>query len=183
MQDRQNWLTIAAIVLVVGGLGAFLYRQSQQQVEEVDVVDQEDQARERAEQLLQQLDVEVPDDATRVNLRDVSGEGGAGIATRREDSDRLLQSILVALPEPGAGEFYEAYLVADNDEVESLYLGKLRSVKGGWTLDYRLTSQQADQYRQIQITRETNDDRESEEVVLEAEFPAQEAMEDSQSEE
>lgn len=171
MQDKQNLLTIGAVVLVVVGLGVFLYRQSQQPTEEVAVVDQEEVARDRAEQFLQNLDVEIPEDATRVNLRDVAGTEGAGIATRRPQGDVLLQSLLVALPDPQPGEFYEAYLLSSDETQDPMYLGKMRMVKGGWALDYQLDSQEAQDYSKIQVTREKTDDRQLEEVVLEAEFP------------
>lgn len=173
MQDKQNWLTIAAIVLVVAGLGVFLYRQSQQPAPEVEIIDQEDEARAKADQFLQNLDVTIPDGATRINLKDIADVGGAGIVTRNQQAGMIAQSILVSLPDPQPGEHYEAYLVADDEAVADLYLGKLRSLKGGWNLDYRLSQQQAESYKTVQITRETSDDRQKETVLMEAAFPVE----------
>lgn len=178
MEEKQNWLAIAAVVLVVAGLGVFLYRQSQQQSPEAEAVSEEEEATQRADDLLESMDVTIPEDAERVNLRDVSGGEGAGVATRREEeSGEVTQSLLVALPEPESGSFYEAYLTSESNE-EPLYLGKLRSVKGGWMLDYSLSESDAG-YTTIQVTHEQTDDRQPEEVIMEGAFsdPASEETE------
>lgn len=178
MEEKQNWLTIGAIVLVVAGLGFFLYRQSQQAIDEAPIADEETVTRERADRFLEDMNIELPEDATRVNLRDVSDSDGTGIATRRPDGDVLLQSVLVALPDPAPGEFYEAYLVSSEDEeVEPLRLGRLQMIKGGWALDYRLSQDQAETYDRIQVTLEQVDDRAPETVILEADFPREEDSE------
>jgi len=173
MEEKQNWLTIAAIVLVVAGLGIFLYRQSRQQTDDDLVVTSDDQvAEDRANQLIDDLNYEIPEDAQRVNLKDVSGGDAAGVATRKEEGNAVTQSVLVSLPEPEAGQFYEAYLMGASEEAEPMYLGKLRSVKGGWMLDYEL-SQESLELSTIKITRETLDDRKPEETVLEGTFPVE----------
>lgn len=172
MEEKQNWLTIAAVVLVIAGLGVFLYRQSRQQPEEIETPSDDQVAEQRADEFLETLNVDLPEDADRVNLRDVTGGQAAGVATRREaETGTTTQSLLVALPEPEAGVFYEAYLQSEVEEAEPIYLGKLRSVKGGWMLDYQLTGDETG-YTQVQVTRETTDDRQPEEVILEGEFEA-----------
>lgn len=171
MEDKQNWLTVAAVVIVIGGLGLFLYRQSQQVTQEEPEVNQEQvQADQRADQLVDELDLEIPENAQRLNLRDVTGGSGAGVVTRQTDdaSEEVDQALLVALPDPEPDTFYEAYAVSAEDE--TLYLGKLSSVKGGWRLDYQLNPEEAERYSIIRITQETSDDQVPETVILEGEF-------------
>lgn len=170
MEEKQNWLAMGAVVLVVAGLGIFLYRQSRQAQPEIQLPSEDQTAQQRADELLESLDITIPDDATRVNLRDVTGGSAAGIATRTETGEETSQSVLVALPEPIEGEFYEAYLVNPQDEsADPVYLGKLRSIKGGWTLDYNLSEDQS-MFNTIRITKEKMDDKQPEETILEGEF-------------
>lgn len=181
MEEKQNWLTIAAVVLVIAALGVFLYRQSQQQPEEISIPTQDEVAEQRADQLLETLDVDIPENAERVNLRDVSGGEAAGVATRVEEGETVSQELLVALPEPEAGEFYEAYLLSDDEETDPVYLGRLRSMKGGWILEYQLTEENQGM-NTVQVTKETTDDQTPEEVVLEGTFEGMTGQPDETSE-
>lgn len=67
----------------------------------------------------------VPDDVEKVELNDVSGGTGYGIATRTE--------ILADLPELSNGKTYQAWLEKDG---EKILLGSLRVAKGGYLLEY-----------------------------------------------
>ena len=166
-EDKQQWLSIAAVVLVIGGLGYFLFRQSQQSEEPV-IETADEVASERADELIDQMNFEIPEDAERVNLRDVSGSSGAGVATRMGEEGEMELSILAALPEIEEGEKYEAYLVGEGDENE-IYLGELRQAKGGWMLEYQ-SSSDVSGYNAVKVTHEKVDDKTSEETVLEGSF-------------
>lgn len=67
----------------------------------------------------------IPDDAEKVELKNVSDEAGMGIATRTE--------ILADLPEPGVNESYQVVLKSGNKMV---VLGKMERTKGGYLLEY-----------------------------------------------
>ena len=66
--------------------------------------------------------INIPVDAERVELKDVSGGDSMGIATKTE--------ILADLPEGGK---YQAWLEKDGKKV---LLGNLVEKKGGWMLEY-----------------------------------------------
>lgn len=166
-EDKQQWLSIAAVVLVIGGLGYFLFRQSQQ-TEEPMVENAEAVAEEKAQQLMDQMNFEVPEQAEKATLTDVSGGSGAGIVTRVDENGTVDYSVLAALPDSPAGESYEAYLVGEGEENE-VYLGKLKEAKGGWMLEYQSSSDMGE-YKSVKVTRETKDDKTSEKTVLEGEF-------------
>lgn len=67
----------------------------------------------------------IPENSNSIELKDVSGGDGRGIATEKE--------ILVDIKDPDKLHFYEAWLL-DGDKTISL--GKLNQVKGGWLLEY-----------------------------------------------
>jgi hypothetical protein len=67
----------------------------------------------------------IPADAEKVELKDVSGGNGMGLAMRGE--------ILADLPILTEGQFYQAWLEKDGKEV---LIGKLEIAKGGWILNY-----------------------------------------------
>lgn len=68
--------------------------------------------------------LQIPEDTKKVELTDVNGGDGFGIAT----SDM----VLVDLPDPAAGSFYQVWVEKDGQLVS---LGKMRIAKGGWLLE------------------------------------------------
>lgn len=67
----------------------------------------------------------IPTDAEKIELKDVSGGVGMGIATRNE--------ILADLPTLANGKFYQGWLEKDG---KAVLLGTLNLAKGGWILNY-----------------------------------------------
>lgn len=170
MEERQQWLSIAAVVLVIAGLGFFLYRQSRnsQTEETVDITEQQQQEQEqRGQEVADRLNVEVPEGAERETFRATGETQGAGLVSRIERDGQLAYSVAVDLPDPETGAFYEAYAVGEGDERE--YLGRLRQAKGGWLLDSSVGADTSE-FNRIIITRESQDDRTPEEVILETQF-------------
>lgn len=166
-EDKQQWLSIVAVVLVIGGLGYFLFRQGGQE-EEVSVESAEVVAEEKAQELIESMNFQIPEEAEKVTLRDIAGLGGAGIVTKVEEDGSVEYSVLAALPDPIGGEYYEAYLVGEGDDNE-VYMGKLSQAKGGWMLEFDSTSDLGE-FNKVKVTKETVDDKTSEDAVLEGEF-------------
>ncbi len=72
--------------------------------------------------------ITIPVDEEHIELIDVSGGVGMGIATKTE--------ILADLPTPPKGQFYKAFLLSQSGK--SVSLGNLDFAKGGWMLSYDL---------------------------------------------
>jgi len=68
----------------------------------------------------------IPQGQPSIDLKDVSGGSGMGIATRSE--------ILADLPDLSRGQVYQGYL--QNSSGKLVLLGDLKSEKGGWVLNY-----------------------------------------------
>ena len=167
MEDRQQWLSMAAVVLVIAGLGFFLYQRSRQ-VENEGMIGDSAIAEEKANQLLDQLNIELPENLERANLSDVSGGDGTGIATRSYEDGSFEHSVIAGLPDPEAGTFYEGWLVRE-EPFDVVYTGKLRIAKGGYILDYNSGADLSD-HEQVIVTQETVDDQKPEQHVLEGSF-------------
>ena len=69
--------------------------------------------------------LDIPEDVEKIELKNVSGDEGIGIATRSE--------ILADLPDLGRGESYQVLL---SDGSKTILLGNLRLAKGGYILEY-----------------------------------------------
>jgi hypothetical protein len=67
----------------------------------------------------------IPQDQESIELKDVSGGSGIGLATRNE--------ILADLPTLPNGQFYQGWLEKDG---KAVLLGTLKMAKGGWILNY-----------------------------------------------
>lgn len=100
----------------------------------------------------------VPDNIEKAQLKDITGGDGSGIATRTE--------ILVDLPDPEPGTFYQAWL--ENANGKLLSLGKLNEAKGGWLIQYNGAAYPT--YNKVVISQEKVVDGTIEERVLEGSF-------------
>ncbi len=67
----------------------------------------------------------IPADQEKVELKDVSGGSGMGLATRNE--------ILADLPSLPSGQSYQGWL---ENNGKTVLLGTLKMAKGGWILNY-----------------------------------------------
>ena len=166
MEDRQQWLSIAAVVLVIGGLGYFLYQRSRQEVP-VNNLGEGIEIEEKANQLLESMNIDVPEGADRANLKDVNGGDNTGVATRSFENGEFTHSVVAALPDPEKGSFYQGWLT--NEAGESMSTGKLRIAKGGFILDFTSNKDLSD-YSKVMITLEKVDDNKPEESLLEGSF-------------
>jgi len=168
MEDRQQWLSIAAVVLVIGGLGYFLYQRSKQAEPTNNNLGEGVEIEQKANQLLETMNIDVPEGVDRANLEDVSGGGGTGVATRDMVNGKFVHSVIAALPDPEAGMFYEGWLVNTvTDDVVST--GTFRIAKGGFILDFTSSTDLTD-HNQVVVTLEKVDDGKPETHVLEGTF-------------
>lgn len=100
---------------------------------------------------------DIPDNANLVELKDISGGNGKGIATSNET--------LADLDNPEAGYFYQAW-VEQNGELVSL--GKLFEGKGGWIIEYPEVKE--DGNKKIIVSLEKTYDSKVEKKILEGSF-------------
>lgn len=82
----------------------------------------------------------IPEDAEKIELKNVSGGEGIGIATRSE--------ILADLPPPGKGESYQVHL---SNGSKTILLGAMRLAKGGFMIEY--DSSKYPGYNQVIISK------------------------------
>lgn len=105
------------------------------------------------------FDYVIPEDLASIELKDVSGGDGRGIATNKE--------ILVDIKDPDSGYFYEAWLQGSNDQ-DIVSLGKMHVAKGGWLLEYN--GAKYPEYKKIIISLEKKFDSTLEKKILEGSF-------------
>lgn len=119
------------------------------------------------EQLEQKFGREIPDDANKVELKDVSGGDSSGIVVKDFSDGNYAISVLADVPDTKTGEFYQAWVTksADGSEEYKL-LGKLTVAKGGFVLDYE-TSSDLTNYEKLLITLEKINDSTPEKSILE----------------
>jgi len=73
--------------------------------------------------------IKIPDDVSKVELKDTTGGDSYGIATQTE--------VLANLPDLSKGEFYEVWV---NQNGKLISLGKMRIAKGGYILEGNIGS-------------------------------------------
>ncbi len=118
------------------------------------------------------FNIQIPDDVDKAELKDVSGGNGSGLATRKFENNTFTHSVLVDLPDPQQGSFYEAWLVRDeegSDDFSVISTGKLRLAKGGWTLDFQGANDLSDHSKAV-VSLEKTFDKTLESKVLEGSF-------------
>ena len=168
MEDRQQWLSIAAVVLVIGGLGYFLYQRSRQAEPTNNNLSEGVQIDQKANQMLDNMNIDVPEGVDRANLKDVTGGDGTGVATREMVNGKFVHSVIAALPDPTPGTFYEGWLI-NPDTGDTISTGRFRIAKGGFILDFTSSKDLTD-HKQVLVTLEKVDDNNPETHMLEGSF-------------
>lgn len=113
----------------------------------------------------------IPDDVEKIDLKDVTGSGFSGIATRKYENGKFEFVVLADIEDPLEGS-YQAWLTRGKEgEVGFSYvkLGNLRMAKGGYLLEFE-SSTDYTSYSQVLVTLEKKDDTKMEERILEGSF-------------
>lgn len=156
MKSRD--IVIGIVILAVLG-GVIYYRQKNQAIDETRVPQTLSIEREMEDK----FKLEIPDDVDKVELVDVANGNSSGIATKNFTNGKFEASVLADLPEIKSNEFYQAWMVKGDQMVS---LGKMKSAKGGWMIDFESSTDYSD-YNQFMITKESKFDNTSETKVLE----------------
>lgn len=96
--------------------------------------------------------LEIPEDVTKIELKDVSGGDGFGIATA--------DTVLVDLPDPEAGTFYQVWVEEGGNLTP---VGRMRVAKGGYLLEGNISGK-------VVVSRESVNDNKVETKILEGSF-------------
>ena len=163
MQNNRQFLVIGAIILVIVGLIWLRGRNAGLQIE---VPDEDTQLEEQVNRFLEDRGITLPEGADRANLRDRTDSGYTGISTRQIQDNSTTYTIIASLDDLDMG-WYEAWIVNNDDDFISL--GRLRTSKGGFLLDYS-TSIDTEGYNKVQISQESSVASRPSDIILEGEF-------------
>ena len=158
---RKKDIVIGFIVLMVLALVFFFLRRP----EELSITDLE-RLQEKESQIEDRFNIDIPDELEKATLEDVSGGISEGIATRDYKNGKFMHTALADLPDLGVGEFYQGWLVKDDQYIST---GKMKIAKGGYILDFE-SSIDYSAYNKVLITQERTFDLTPEITVLEGAF-------------
>jgi len=96
-------------------------------------------------------------------LADQIGSGSTALVSWVPGEKVLQLAVLADLPDLQSGQFYQVWL--QTEQGGSLPLGRLQSIKGGWSWQGQVAP---GQYRQIMISRESVADNQIETIILAA---------------
>jgi hypothetical protein len=163
--ERRDIVIGLVILLVLAGIVYWVARPKQTPIEDIEPSPSIE------EQLEEQFNTEVPEDADKVELEDTSGGDSRGIAFRKIVGGALVLSFLADLVVPEDEAFYQAWVVKEGEDgqEEMVSLGKLTPAKGGYVLEHS-TQKDLEGYDTVIISKETVYDDQIEEKVLESSF-------------
>lgn len=110
-----------------------------------------------ADQISKIFNYQIPADANKADLKDVTGGNGSGIATAKFANGSFTSTVLVDLPDPVSGKFYQAWLIRGNSgdaNYSIISLGVLRAAKGGFLVDFQSAKDYSD-YKNVVVSIET----------------------------
>ncbi len=119
----------------------------------------------------QVFNYEIPEGVEKIDLKDITGSGFGGIATRKYENGKFELVVLADIEDSSEGS-YQAWLAKGKEgEVGFSYvkLGNLRVAKGGYLLEFE-SSTDYTSYNQVLVTLEEKDDTKMEKRVLEGSF-------------
>lgn len=118
------------------------------------------------EKIERTFNLTIPDNLERADLKDVTGQGGMGLATRSFEGGKFTLTVLANLPDPTSGIFYQVWLVKDGT---NLSLGKMRIAKGGYLLEFTSNKDYSD-HKGVLVSEEKVFDSKVENRTLEGSF-------------
>ena len=160
-------IVIGVVILLVLA-GVIYYRQKQKNLPETTVPE----AVSVEKQMEDKFHVQIPDDVSKPELKDQTGGNSTGIATENVVNGKYQASILADLPEPTAGKFYQGWVekgTKGNSDYSLVSLGKLKSAKGGWMIDFESSKDYSD-HKTFIVTMESKFDSTPETTVLQGNF-------------
>ncbi len=165
--DRERPIVIVFGLIVILGIlwGGYRYlRGKAQRVKNIQTVSGSAVSTSGQEKkLLEKTKLEVPEEGDKIALKDVVGGEAIGVARRVKKDNRYEISVIADLSEPGAGEFYEGWVVVDGKETT---LGRLLVEKGGYIVEKVLGDEVKDKILVV-VSLEKKDDGKIEKKVLE----------------
>jgi hypothetical protein len=163
--ERRDIVIGLVILLVLAGIVYWVARPKNETILEIEDTPTTE------EQIEEQFNTDIPEDADKAELEDVSGGDSSGIAVRDIIKGLFTLSLLVDLPDPETDYAYQAWAVKEDEKGEKEYvsLGRLRIAKGGYVLDYE-SSKDLSEYKDIVVSLEKSIDGEIEKIVLESSF-------------
>jgi hypothetical protein len=164
---KRRDIVIGLIILVL--LAGVIYIRQRTRLQEEMVVPETLSTEQVFEE---KFNIQIPDDVDKAELKEVGDLGGSGIAIRKFEEGQFTHSILVDLPDPETGYFYEGWLAKGEegeDDYSIISTGRLRLAKGGWMLDFSSRTDLSD-YEKVIVSLERVFDNTIEEKVLEGSF-------------
>jgi len=163
MNLQENWWKFVVLGLVIVAL--IMWRQQQTAPENQQALAEQMQLAQEVDQFLDEQGITLPSDGDRANLKAVEGVVGNGVAVRMVEDDKTEYTLIANLAEPDMGGYF-GWL---SDGTEYLSLGRMRSGKGGFILDYTLL-QSGDQFNRVIVSQEEAPDQSPSSIVLEGAF-------------
>jgi hypothetical protein len=122
--------------------------------------------------LEQKYNIQIPEDVSKAELKDVTGGNASGIVTKDYKNGEFTSSVIADLPAPEAGHFYEAWLSKGekgSSDYSIISLGTFNSAKGGYLLDFSSKTDYSS-YDNAMVTSETKLDNTPETIILQGSF-------------
>lgn len=114
----------------------------------------------------------IPSDRENVDLNDVTGGEGIGVASRKYSGGTFSLTIMADLPEPKSRYFYQGWIIRGNlgdNDFSYVSVGSLRLAKGGFIADFSSAKDYSD-FKKVVVTLEKVNDATPEGNVLEGSF-------------
>lgn len=119
---------------------------------------------------ISQMQEAVEQTRTSIALSDVTGGTSAGTATRSFDGQRFVLTIFAELTDLGPGEFYEGWLMSQQEQPAVISTGRLNVAGPGQYATVFGIGRPMYGHSQVIVTRETADDGQPETHILEGRF-------------
>ncbi|OGM19936.1 hypothetical protein A2714_04340 [Candidatus Woesebacteria bacterium RIFCSPHIGHO2_01_FULL_38_9] len=160
---------VIGLLILLSLAGVIYYRQKTRPTEEMRVPETLSSSEEVFEE---KFKIDIPDDISKSELKDISGGNATGIATRNFENAVFSHTVLADLPDPQEGKFYEGWLVrADvgSENFSQVSTGRMQLAKGGWMLNFESKIDYSD-HGKVVITEEERSDATPEKYILEGTF-------------
>jgi len=124
------------------------------------------------EQFENKFNTQIPENLEKSELKNITGQGGSGLATRNFENGTFSLTVLADLPDLESNNFYEVWIsrgTVGQSNYSLISIGRLQIAKGGFLLDFTVNKDYSD-YQEVIVSQETKLGNTPAKIILNGSF-------------
>jgi len=123
----------------------------------------------KQQELQNQFRYQIPENTQKITLVDVTGGNSTGLASRIYENGIFDLVVLADLPQPSNSNYYNVYLIKQDESQDTILAGTMTQTKGGYLLEFQSGTDYSD-YSTLVVSLQTPGETEIGVDILQGNF-------------